>query len=104
MRKGKRKMNKIKEKERFVQCMKDSYPPGTRILLLSMGDDPRPIEDNTKGTVRIVDDMGTVHCNFDNGRCLGLVPEEDDFRRLTEEELAEENEDMDEGNAPVMGM
>ncbi len=98
-------MNKFKEKERFVQCMKDSYPPGTRILLLSMGDDPRPIEDNTRGTVRIVDDMGTVHCNFDNGRRLGLVPEDDNFRKLTEEELAEENEDMDEDNdGPVMQM
>jgi hypothetical protein len=24
-----------------------------------------------------VDDIGTVHCNFENGRRLGLVPGED---------------------------
>ena len=36
--------------------------------------------------------MGTLHCNFDNGRQLGLVPGEDSFRRLTERELAEEQE------------
>ena len=45
----------------LVQRMKDTYPPGTRIELDYMGDDPRPIAPGTKGTVRIVDDMGTVH-------------------------------------------
>ncbi len=97
-------MNKFEAKKRFVQCMKEDYPSGTRILLLSMGDDPRPLEDNTRGTVRVVDDMGTVHCTFDNGRCLGLVPGEDDFRKLTAEELAEENQDMDEDSVPAMRM
>ena len=70
-----------------------------------MGDDPRPIEDNMRGTVKYVDDMCAIHCVFDNGRQLGLIPSEDSFRKLTEEELAEEqNEDMDEDNGPVMRM
>ena len=68
-----------------IQRMKDNYPPGTRLVLLQMGDDPRPVEPNTRGTVMTVDDMGTLHCNFDNGRQLGLVPGEDSFRRLTEQ-------------------
>lgn len=81
------------------------YPEGTRILLLHMGDDPRPVEDDMRGTVKYVDDMCTLHCDFDNGRQLGLIPGEDSFRKLTEEKLAEEqNEDMDEDNGPVMGM
>ena len=62
-----------------VQRMKDMYKPGIRIELDFMGEDPRPIAPGTKGTVRIVDDMGTVHCDFDNGRRLGLVPGEDSF-------------------------
>ncbi len=33
---------------------------------------------------------GTLHCDFDNGRSLGVVPGEDSFRKLTDEELAEE--------------
>ncbi|MCI8332349.1 MAG: DUF4314 domain-containing protein [Clostridiales bacterium] len=70
----------------------------------SMGDDPRPVEDNTRGTIKVVDDIGTLHCVFDNGRSFGVVPGEDSFRKLTEEELAEENEDMDENNALVMDM
>ena len=66
----------------LVKRMKDTYPPGTRIELDYMGDDPRPIPPGTKGTVRIVDDMGTVHCDFDNGSRLGLVPGEDVFHIL----------------------
>ena len=68
----------------LVQRMKDQYPPGTRIELDYMGDDPRPIAPGTKGTVRVVDDMGTVHCDFDNGRRLGLGPGEDSFHAITE--------------------
>ena len=68
----------------LVQRMKEQYPPGTRIVLDCMGDDPRPIPPGTKGTVRIVDDMGTVHCDFDNGRRLGLIPGEDTFHKAPE--------------------
>jgi hypothetical protein len=66
----------------LVKRMKETYLPGTRIELDMMGDDPRPIAPGTRGTVRIVDDIGTVHCDFDNGRHLGLVPGEDSFRRV----------------------
>lgn len=93
-------MNRFEAERCFAQRMKENYPPGTRIMLLQMGDDPRPIEPNTRGTVKVVDDMGTLHCSFDNGRSLGIVPGEDSFRRLTDEELAEEqqmNESQDFG-------
>lgn len=73
-----------------AQIWKNMYPVGTRIILLAMDDDPRPIPANTRGTVKTVDDLCTVHCDFDNGRHLGLVPEIDRFRRLTASELAEE--------------
>ena len=43
-------MNKFKEKERFVQCMKDSYPPGTRLVMLSMDDPYAPIPSGTRET------------------------------------------------------
>ena len=70
--------------ETLVQRMKDTYLPGTRIELDMMGDDPRPIAPGTRGTVRIVDDIGTVHCDFDNGRRLGLIPGEDTFHKAPE--------------------
>ena len=89
-------MNEWDQLHRQAERYKQSYPPGTRILLLSMGQDIHPVSDNTRGTVLVVDDIGTLHCRFDNGRSLGIVPGEDSFRKLTEEELSEE-QDMDEG-------
>ncbi len=67
----------------LVEYTKKRYPPGTRIELDSMGDDPRPVASGTKGTVRVVDDMGTVHCDFDNGRRMGLIPGEDSFHIIS---------------------
>ena len=68
----------------LVQRMKEQYPAGTRIELDFMGDDPHPVAPGTRGTVRVVDDMGTVHCNFDNGRRIGLIPGEDAFHIIKE--------------------
>ena len=73
----------------LVQRMKEQYPAGTRIELDYMGDDPRPIAPGTRGTVRVVDDMGTVHCDFDNGRRLGLVAGEDSFHTINERNRAD---------------
>lgn len=85
-------MNKFERLSRMANRVKAEYPEGTRILLIEMGDDdPRPIPPNTRGTVDFVDDMGTVHCKFDNGRNLGLVCRADRFRKLTEQEIEEEN-------------
>ena len=51
--------------------------------------------------------MPTVHCKFDNGRQLGIIPGEDSFRKLADEELAEEqtgSEDEDESEGFGMTM
>lgn len=76
-----------------VEMLRWRYPEGTRICLESMGDDPSPIPDGTKGTVLVVDDMGTVHCKFENGRSLGLIPGEDSFHVIQTEET-EESQDL----------
>lgn len=55
-------MNEYDRLYRQAQRYREMYPEGTRILLLHMGDDPRPIEDNMRGTVKYVDD--NVHCTF----------------------------------------
>lgn len=72
-----------------IESIKQRYPEGTRICVDSMGDDPRPIESGTKGTVIWVDDIGTLHCNFDNGRRLGLIVGEDSFHVIQQEEVQE---------------
>ena len=69
-----------------IKMLKEEYPRGTRVELDRMGDDePRQIEPGTKGTVIAVDDMGTVHCNFDNGRSFGICPEVDSFHKIKEQ-------------------
>ena len=74
----------------IAKSLRERYPIGTRIKLISMGDDPRPIPPGTKGTVEGIDDIATVFCRFDNGRSLGLAYGEDHYRALTQAELLEE--------------
>ena len=97
-------MNEWERQKRKAEYLKKAYPPGTRIVLNSMGDDPRPIQSGTRVTVKVVDDIGMVHCRFDNGRSLGLIEGEDDFRALTAQELAEEESAQGEDNSPVLTM
>ena len=97
-------MNEWERQRRKAEYLKKAYLPGTRIVLNSMGDDPRPVESGTRGTVEAVDDIGTVHCEFDSGRRLGLIEGEDDFRTLTAQELAEEENAQGEDNSPVLTM
>lgn len=66
-----------------------NYPPGTRVMLDHM-DDKYAVPDGTRGTVDHVDDAGQIHMKWDNGRTLALVPQVDSFRKLTKQELLEE--------------
>ena len=52
---------------------------GMRIRLISMVDDPNPVSPGTEGTIRLIDGMGIIHVNWDNGRSLAVIPNEDKF-------------------------
>lgn len=69
-----------------VEGLKRRYPEGTRIRLNQMNDPYHPVEPGTMGTVKCVDDAGTVHIVWDNGRALGLIPGEDSFSVVEQEE------------------
>ena len=77
--------------EKEVLKLKQEYPPGTRIVLNHM-DDKWAVPPETRGTVEHIDDGGHIHMRWDNGRSLSLVPEADDFRKLTKQELFEEQQ------------
>lgn len=83
-------MNEWERAERMAKRCKEMYPVGTRIELIQMGDDPQPVPPGTRGTVAYVDDMGQIGMHWDNGRGLSLIPGEDSFRKLTEQEIADE--------------
>ena len=91
-------MNEYERQRRIAESTKKLYPPGTRIELINMKDPYAPVPAGTRGTVKFVDSMGTIFPEWDNGRTLGIVPGEDSFRKLTQEELEEEklSESVDE--------
>ena len=64
--------------------IKLQYPAGTRVMLEQMAPDPRPIPPGTKGTVDHVDDIGQIHCTWDDGRFLAVIPEVDKFHIVTD--------------------
>lgn len=70
------------EMSRKAKVMKKRYPVGTRVELIEMNDPYSKLTPGEKGTVRVVDDIGTVHVNWDCGSSLGLVPGEDSFRTI----------------------
>ena len=86
-------MNDWERLHRQAEEYKESYPPGTRVMLLHMNDPYHPIDDGMRGTVDHVDDGANIHMRRDNGRTLALCPE-DSFRRLTQEEIDQELRDQ----------
>ena len=72
-----------------VQRIKDTYPVGTVIELISMEDPFSPIEEGTQGEIVAIDDMGTFLMKWQNGRSLGLVPFEDSFKVISKPEEQE---------------
>lgn len=99
-------MNEWERLHQQAKRYKEMYPPGTRLELISMDDPYAPVPPRTRGTVQYVDDIGQVGMAWDNGRSLSLVPGEDSFRRLTETELVEEQNEagIGEDDTPIMGM
>ena len=62
----------------YLKRLRDKYPVGTRVMLVRMNDVQAPPV-GTTGTVNHVDDMGTIHVNWENGSSLGLIPDSGDL-------------------------
>ena len=60
------------------------FKKGDRIQLVSTTDSFTNLKPGDKGTVRLIDDLKTVHINWDNGSSLGMVPNEDVIIKIEE--------------------
>ena len=65
-----------------VEKIKETYLPGMRIRLLKMDDVQAP-PIGTEGTVRGVDDIGSILVAWDNGSGLNVIPGEDEVSILS---------------------
>ena len=64
-------------------ALRERYPKGTRVELVQMDDAQAPPV-GTKGTVRGVDDMGSIMVAWDNGCGLNVVYGVDICRKVVE--------------------
>ena len=65
----------------IVERLRETYPEGTRVELVHMEDFQAP-PIGTKGTVRGVDDAGSIMVRWDNGSGLSLAYGEDVCKKL----------------------
>ena len=70
-------------KEWQLKQLREEYPADTRVELIHM-DDPynRKLVPGCQGTVRWVDDMGTIYINWDFGASLGLIFAQYAFKKI----------------------
>lgn len=66
----------------IVERLRRQYPKGTRVELISMNDPYTKLRPGDRGTVSMVDDIGTIFVNWDNGSGLGVAYGEDHIRKI----------------------
>lgn len=67
--------------EAALQKLKEQYPPGTNVVLVSMSDSQAP-PIGSKGIVDFIDDLGTIHVKWENGANLGVIYDVDKCKRI----------------------
>lgn len=81
-----------------VEQLRKEYPAGTRIELEHMEDPYTRLVSGDRGTVQYVDDAGQLQMRWDSGSGLALDTQVDTFRKLTEQELADEKAGSEEND------
>ena len=70
----------------YVAHMREKYPPGTRVEVVSLCNEEEHLKPGTKGTVVGVDDQPALLVHWDNGSSLSLLIGQDQLRVIPEQE------------------
>ncbi len=70
----------------YVNRIREQYPPGTRVEVVSLCNEEEHLKPGMKGTVVGVDDQPALLVNWDNGGSLSLLIGQDHFRVIQQEE------------------
>lgn len=65
-----------------IERLRQNYPRGTRVELISMDDPYTKLLPGDLGTVTDIDDTGTIFVSWDRGSSLGLVYGIDHYRKV----------------------
>ena len=68
--------------KRTIERLQKMYPQGTRVELIEMNDPYSSLTPGEKGTVSMIDDMGTIFVDWDSGSTLGIIYGVDKIRKL----------------------
>ena len=69
-----------------LKVLREQYPKGCIVRLNRMDDPYRlDLKEGSLGTVRFVDDIGTIHVAWNCGSSLGVVFDEDSCTRIDKE-------------------
>ena len=82
------------EQAKFIR---QSYQPGTKVVLDEKMEDPYcEMPAGLTGIVDSVDDLGQIHCHWENGSSLALIPGVDHFHQdMTQEPGIESSEEQE---------
>lgn len=73
-------------RKNILESLKKKYPIGSRVELIKMDDVQAP-PIGTKGTVKGVDDIGSIMVSWDNGSSLSVVYGEDKCKKIQDEKI-----------------
>jgi len=76
--------------EGALEARRAKYKPGTRVELVRMEDPYTTLKPGDRGTVDLVDDIGSVAITWDIGSTLGAAYRADEIRLLTKAEIIRE--------------
>ena len=66
--------------QKYVQFLRTQFPPGSRVLLTSKGNQESPVDNGAQGTLAKVESAGRFLVDWDTGQHTALNPEYDTFQ------------------------